>query len=238
MRFLLSSLTLLFTTSVYSFDHSSFDALLSRHVDAKGMVDYVGLQKSRASLDKYLKNTGAVNESTFRSWSEDEQLAFLINIYNAETLQLILDNYPVSSIKKIGGFLSNPWKRDVVALFGDEISLDKLEHGIIRKDYDEPRIHFAVVCAANGCPPLRPGAYTGAGLDSQLNEQTKQFLTDLPKNRIDGDTLYLSPIFDWYGEDFTKNGRSLNDYVDPYMKGDASGKKVRFTDYDWDLNKQ
>ncbi|MEM7600999.1 MAG: DUF547 domain-containing protein [Verrucomicrobiota bacterium] len=232
-------LALILSPALNAFDHSDFDSLLKRYVDSKGQVNYATLKSNRAGLDSYLEKTGAVPESTFKSWSRDEQLAFLINVYNAETLQLIVDNYPTESIKKLGGLLSSPWKKKEVILFGEKATLDQVEHDIIRVDYaDEPRIHFALVCAAKGCPPLRAEAFVASRLDAQLDNQTKTFLTDNEKNRIEGETLYLSSIFDWYGDDFTKNGRTLNDYVDPYMNGSAVGKKIEFTTYDWSLNAQ
>jgi len=229
---------LLFAISAQGFDHSSLDAILKEHVDAKGMVDYEAILKDRETLDLYLESTGSVSKEQFSSWSESERLAFLINVYNAETLQLIIDHYPVTSIKKIGGLLSSPWKKDTVTLFGKKISLDDLEHGIIRVDYAEPRIHFAVVCAAIGCPPLRPGAFTGAKLESQLDEQTRQFLQDREKNRVEDGRLHLSPIFDWYEGDFVSEENTVADYVNPYLEEDTKGMKISYTDYDWDLNKQ
>lgn len=229
----------LLTPALRAFDHSALDTVLKKHIDAKGQVSYAALKSNRSTLDGYLTKTAAVANSDFMSWGRDEQLAFLINVYNAETLQLIVDNYPTESIKKLGGLFGSPWKKKVVNLFGEETTLDHVEHGIIRVDYaDEPRIHFALVCAAKGCPPLRAEAFVASRLDTQLADQTKTFLTDSAKNRIEGGTLFLSPIFDWYGEDFTKGGKSLSDYVDPFMKGSASGKSIKFTDYDWSLNQQ
>ncbi|MEM1441443.1 MAG: DUF547 domain-containing protein [Verrucomicrobiota bacterium] len=240
MKSLIAIATLFFAVSgLEAYDHSQFDKILKRYVDSSGQVAYSSLKADRAGLDQYLEKTGAVSRSTFDSWSRNEQLAFLINVYNAETLQLIIDNYPTKSIRKLGGFLGSPWKKDVVVLFGKKTTLDFVEHDFIRVDYaDEPRIHFALVCAAKGCPPLRREAFTAGRLESQLEDQTKTFLTDKEKNRVEGDTLYLSSIFDWYGEDFTKTGKSLGEYVDRYMPGSAAGKPIKYTDYDWGLNEQ
>lgn len=221
-----------------TFDHSSLDEVLRSYVNDQGMVDYSGLKADRDQLDNYLISTGAVSRSTFDRWNENEQLAFLINVYNAETLQFIIDHYPTSSIKKLGGLLSSPWDRMNVALFGSTTTLDHVEHEIIRPRYNEPRIHFALVCAAVSCPPLRREAFTGNRLDAQLDDQARVFLSESEKNRIEGDTLFLSAIFKWYGGDFTTRGATLNDYVDPLIEGDASGKKIKFTHYDWDLNTQ
>jgi len=224
--------------SSQAFDHSALTGVLQTHVNGKGMVNYKALKSNPGQLDAYLNKTGAVSEKELKSWSKDEQLAFYINVYNAETLKFIIDNYPVDSIKDLGGFLSTPWDKKVVTLFGEKATLNTVEHKIIRKEFEEPRIHFALVCAAISCPPLRREAYTAAKLDSQLDNQARVFMAQKEKNRIEGDTLYLSSIYSFYKGDFTKGGRSLNDYVDPYIDGSTAGKEVEFTDYDWSLNKQ
>ncbi len=239
MKTLLILSSLLFSTSfLEAFDHSGLDSVLKRYVNDSGMVDYAELKSNRAGLDTYLKSTAAVSNSTFDGWGKDEQLAFLINVYNAETLQYIVDNHPVASIKKLGGIFSTPWDKKNVDLFGERVSLNHLEHKVIRPDYAEPRIHFALVCAAKGCPPLRNEAYTAAKLESQLEDQAKVFLNQTAKNRLDGDTLYLSTIFKWYGDDFKKGGRSVSEYVDPFIEGATAGKSIEWTEYDWSLNEQ
>lgn len=237
---LLLPLLLLFATCLpaQAFDHSAFNRILGTYVNSKGMVNYAGLKKNRSSLDAYLTKTGSVKKATFDSWGESERLAFLINIYNAETLQYMIDNYPLESIKDLGGWFSNPWDKKNVTLFGEMKTLNQLEHKIIRKDFDEPRIHFALVCAAVGCPPLRNEAFTASALDAQLDDQTRTFLAQSTKNRVEGDTLHLSPIFKWYKGDFTKNGKTVQEYVAPYIKGDPVGKDIEHTDYDWSLNEQ
>ncbi len=222
----------------YAFDHSAYDSVLKQYVDSKGLVDYSGLKKNRSGLDSYLQKTGAVSESQFDSWSEGEQIAFLTNVYNAETLQYIIDNYPLESIKDLGGLLSSPWGKKNVILFGEETSLNNIEHGILRKDYDEPRIHFALVCAAMSCPPLRREAYTGTKLDSQLDDQARTFLAESNKNRVEGDTVYLSSIFDWYGKDFAKGDEGLKKVLNQWFGADISAKEIEYTDYDWSLNDQ
>lgn len=224
--------------------HQSLDALLKRHV-AEDLVDYGALKGERGGLDAYLDAAGKVNEEEFKQWDESTQLAFLINLYNAATLQLIIDHYPVDGIKSIGSLLRSPWSLEVVTLHGKKISLDTLEHGIIRKQYPEPRIHFAVVCAALGCPPLRAEAYVGDRLDAQLDEQTRIFLSDAEKNRVDSaaKVLHLSPIFKWYRQDFEVGGKTLQDYVAPWYseqvdRAQLANYTVKFTDYDWALNDQ
>ena len=224
----------------YGFDqtHNTFTEILKKYVNESGMVNYGELKKNRGAIDSYIKTMGAVSSEEFNGWDKYTRLAFLINLYNAETLQLIIDNYPVKSIKSIGSLLKSAWKTNVVILFGSPTTLDHVEHGILRKKYSEPRIHFALVCAAMSCPPLRNEAYISAKLDEQLNDQAKLFLAQKSKNRIEGKTLVLSPIFDWFEEDFTADGKSLAEYVNPYMPGDTTAKKVKFTKYDWSLNKQ
>ncbi|MEM9017193.1 MAG: DUF547 domain-containing protein [Verrucomicrobiota bacterium] len=238
LQMIVLALVLGTSSIVRAFDHSDYDAILKQSVDASGQVDYALLKENRSSLDAYLEQTGAISASDFRSWSEAKRLAFLINVYNGETLQLIIDHYPIASIKRIGGLLASPWKIQSVVLFGKETTLDHLEHGIIRVDFSEPRIHFALVCAAKGCPPLRREAFTESQLEFQLEDQTRRFLNEKPKNRIEGEILHLSPIFDWYGDDFTRSGNSLRDFVGRYLSGDAQGKRIRFTHYDWSLNVQ
>lgn len=226
--------------SARAFDqnHAKLDKVLHTYVNDQGMVDYDSLRKNRGDLDDYLKATAAVSESEFNGWSESKRLAFLINVYNAETLQLIIDHYPVKSIKKIGSLFGTPWDVKCVSLFGETTTLNAVEQGILRKKYHEPRIHFALVCAAMGCPPLRNEVYVADELDAQLTSQAKKFLGQSNKNRIEGDTLYLSTIFRWYGGDFTATGKSVPEFIAPFMDGDPRGKKIKYTDYDWNLNRQ
>lgn len=226
-------------TSAFDHSHAGLDGVLKTYANTEGMVDYAGLKANRSALDGYLAKTGAVSKSAFDAWTRDQQLAFLINVYNAETLKLIIDHYPVKSIKKIGGLLGQPWDVESVTLFGKKTTLNTIEHKILRPKYREPRVHFVIVCAAIGCPPLRNGAFTPENLDDQLDARGRFFLNQEDKNRLEGDTLYLSPIFDWFGEDFTVGG-NLQDFVAPFFPVDIKGKKlkVKFTDYDWSLNQQ
>ncbi len=238
----LSIATLCAGLTATGMDHAPLDALLSHYVE-DGLVDYAALKKDRAGLDGYLEEGGRISRSTFNAWSRNDQLAFLINVYNASTLQLIIDHFPVATIKSIGSLFSGPWDKKSVRLFGKSISLNTLEHKIIRKDYKEPRIHFALVCAALGCPPLRGEAYQGDRLDAQLEEQTQRFLNSENKNYLDRDkkTLWLSPIFKWYREDFEVAADSLPAFVAPYMLPTENAVNLKdfdisFTDYDWALN--
>lgn len=219
--------------------HKAWDRVVSKRVKG-GNFDYKGLKKNRADLDRYVDALAAVRKSDFQRWNAGDRLAFLINLYNAATVQLVVDHYPVRSIRDIGGE-KGPWKTPVVRVFGTKVTLDHLEHEMIRAGFREPRIHFAVNCASVGCPPLRDEAFTGARLELQLREQTDAFLRNRKINRLDGNVLRLSPLFDWFKEDFTRRGQSVEDYVAPYFsKSDQkkifSGVKVEFGEYDWSLN--
>lgn len=225
--------------------HARFDRVLKARV-RDAAVDYAALRRDPEPLADYLDALAAVPEAEFNGWPKPERLAFLLNLYNAATLKLIADHYPVKSIKDIGGFLGSPWKAEVVRLFGKATTLDHVEHGRVRKLYAEPRAHFAMVCAAKGCPPLRAEAYTAARLDGQLNEQGRIFLAQASKNRVDAGrrVVHLSPIFKWFSEDFDQPAGSVLKFVTPFFddasrRALAGGKfTVRYTDYDWSLNEQ
>lgn len=219
------------------FDHSykSYGAVLSENV-TNGSVNYRNIKNNISKLDRFLSETSDVNKSAYRGWTEDEKLAFLINLYNAQTLKLITDNYPIKSIKDI----EKPWDIDIVNLFGSKISLNHLEHEIIRKEFDEPRIHFALVCAAKGCPILLNKPYLSSRLKEQLETSTANFLKDSNKNYIDKEskTLNLSPIFDWFKKDFAKKLGSVAKFLKPYFPevADIENYQIKYTKYDWSLN--
>jgi len=225
--------------------HTAFDEILQAHV-RDGLVNYQALKADSKPLTAYLDSLAAVKESEFKTWPEKERLAFLINLYNATTLQLITTHYPVKSIKDIGSFFKGPWDQPTVRLFGRTRTLNDLEHKIIRVQYREAWIHVALVCAANGCPPLRSEAYVGDRLEAQLADQAGIFLANASKNRVDAGkrTVYLSSIFKWYGVDFEKESGSVLKAIQPYWPEKdrevvRDGKlKIRYTDYDWSLNEQ
>ena len=221
-----------------SFDHgyADYTALLSKNV-SNGKVDYKGLKSSKEQLNAVITELSAVTRDEYNSWTESEKLAFLINVYNAETLKLIVENYPLKSIKDIG----EPWDLKIINLHGNKISLNHLEHKIIRKNFNEPRIHFALVCAAKGCPVLINEAYVGNTLDSQLENSTKTFLLIKEKNSIDdiNKTIMISPIFDWFEEDFSKKSGSVVAFISPYYSkkpDDLKNYQIKYTFYDWSLN--
>jgi hypothetical protein len=224
--------------------HGRFARVLAATVkDAR--VDYAKLNAAPAELDAYLKDLESVPAAEFAKWGKAEKLALLLNLYNAQTLRLIVDHYPVKSIRSIGTLPGAAWRELVVRFGGQMFSLDHLENKIIRVEYKEPRIHFALVCAAVSCPPLRSEPYVGARLSEQLDDQARKFLGTPESNRYDAasNTLYLSEIFNWYGEDFTKAAGSPANYVKPFLPktqrdafADPAKAKVKFTDYDWALN--
>jgi hypothetical protein len=240
------------------FDHSAWSALLSRHVtplrDGQASeVDYAGFAADRPALRRYLAALSAVPGREFDSWPRPARLAFLINAYNAFTIELILTRYPdLASIRDLGTVLQSPWKKRFVPLLGQMRSLDDLEHGLIRAPgaYDDPRIHFAVNCASVGCPALRTAAFTPDTLDAELDDATRHFLSDRTRNRPDGGTLWLSSLFDWYRGDFERGwrgARSLPAFLLLYREALgltpaaatdlAAGRiTIRHADYDWRLN--
>lgn len=242
------------------FDHRVWDGLLQRNVvllsgGKASAVRYAAMAREHDALRGYLASLSRVPRSEFDAWPKPDRLAFLINAYNAFTVELILTKYPnLDSIKDLGGFFSSPWRRKFFTLFGEKRDLDYIEHDLIRADgvYDEPRIHFAVVCASVGCPALRNEAYTSVKLEEQLADNTRKFLSDRARNRYvaETQTLEVSKIFDWYGKDFSrgwKGYRSVAQFLadhaeqladDPGTRRVVADRKaeIRFRDYDWRLN--
>ncbi len=240
----LSCATLASRAAAADFDqsHTIFDGVLKQYVK-NARVDYAALNAHPQDLNRYLDQVAPVSKSDFKKWSEPQQIAFLSNAYNAYTLRLIIDHYPLKSIKDIGNFISGPWDQPVVKLFGETINLKTVEHKILRVEFAEPRLHFALVCAAKGCPPLRSEAYVGTLLEEQLVDQAKLFLAEATKNRVAATerTVYISPIFKWYGGDFQKKSGSVLAALKPYWPGKATAPddfKIRYTAYDWSLNEQ
>lgn len=257
IRALLLISGLLFQTAVFpqSFDHShqGFTDILKRHVVVydsalKSAVNYHMLAQHPDKLNTYLSSLSQVTQTQYETWTEDEQLAFLINAYNGFTLQLIVSNYEqfesgdADSIRDLGGLFSSPWDKEFFSLLGEKRTLDWLEHEKIRVDFDEPRIHAALVCAAISCPKLRDEAFTADVLEKQLNDQMVTFLTDDDKNGIDDKGMYLSKIFDWYNEDFDNFRGYLREYTSALAENKAERKllttqfNIRYLNYNWQLN--
>lgn len=210
-------------------DHSAWDELLQKHVSEDGAVDYKGFKKDRKALQAYLDKLAA--RHPMDSWSRDEKLVYWVNAYNAFTVKLILDHYPVKSIKDIHN--GNPWDVKWIELGKRTYSLNQIEHDVIRPHYAEPRIHFAVNCAAKSCPPLLNRAFTVEHLEAYLEQQTKSFINNEAYNKVQPNALKLSQIFNWYGEDFG----DVAAYVDQYTPTSVKpGAKITFMDYNWALN--
>ena len=228
-----------------AFDHSYslYDHVLNQYVH-EGLVNYAELKANPQDLNNYLESVAEVPKDEFQKFNKEEQLAFLINLYNAQTLKLIIDNYPVKSIKNIGSFFKGPWDQPVVRMLGQTITLNILENNIIRKNYNEPRIHFALVCAALSCPSLREEAYVPKRLNEQLDDQGRIFLSTPQKNRVDlkDHIVCLSPIFKWYAEDFVKASGSVLAFVLSYFPAEVSNQiskekfTIEYTEYNWALN--
>ena len=246
-------------SAAFDNSHLQWNELLKQHVkwNAAGTatsVSYAGFAKDRAKLNNYLKALASVSLQEYSKWPLIDQQAFLINAYNAFTVELVLTRYPdLTSIKDIGGVFSSPWKQKFFSLLGEKRSLDDVEHTLLRGDkrYKEPRIHFAVNCASIGCPALRNEAYTSASLSHQLEDQTIRFLNDKTRNRFDLKTgeYSISKIFDWYGKDFERHtggtSRFLARYADKINLSAAEVSAVKqekfklvYRDYDWSLNKK
>ena len=240
--------------------HAAWTALLKKHVlplrgGQASQVRYAGFANDRVVLKAYLDSLTGVSEAAFNGFSKPQQMAFLINAYNAFTVELILTRWPkLVSIKDIGSFLQSPWKPKWVPLLGGKVSLDDIEHETLRKRgrYDDPRVHFAVNCASIGCPPLREEAFTADRLEAQLDEQALRFMSDRSRNRYDAarGKLEVSKIFDWFGEDFRLGHRGITSlaaflarYADQLADAPADRALIRaqkaeldFLDYDWKLN--
>jgi hypothetical protein len=244
IRFLI--VVLMFHFSILSYDktHKIFDNHLKKFVK-NGMVNYKDWKNEQQDLEKYLNDLSSVSESEYKNWKDSEKLSFLINAYNAFTIKLILDNYPLSSITDIGTPISKynlmkgiPWKKDFFILLGKKRYLDWIEHEVLRKDFNEPRIHFAINCASIGCPPLRSEAFVSDKLESQLQDSFLVFMKQKDKNRYDSKSniLYLSKIFEWFQGDFIKN-QSLIQFIKPgFNENIPDNANIIFTDYNWNLN--
>jgi hypothetical protein len=240
--------------------HADWDNQLKQQVvvAANGVsstVRYAGFKAQRAGLQAYLVALSAVTPAEYATWTKPQQLAFLVNAYNAFTIDLILTRYPdVKSIKDLGGVFESPWKKKFVRLLGSERSLDEIEHGLIRAPgvFDDPRIHVAVVCASIGCPMLRNEAFVAERLDGQFDDAMRRFLSDRQRNRFDAanGTLVVSKIFDWYQKDFEQGHRGIDSlktlmarYADRLADAPAAQAELRagrykisYGDYDWALN--
>jgi len=219
-------------------NHDKWSELLRKHVNHDGWLDYQGIQRDTDRFNEYL-DLLENNHPNPNTWSKDERMAYWINAYNAFTVKLILDYYPVESIKDIKKgipFVNSVWDIEFIEIEGQSYSLNNIEHGILRPKFNEPRIHFAINCASYSCPVLRREAFEANRLDLQLKDATQTFLFDGERNRLDEFQPKLSKIFSWFKGDFTKNG-SLIEYINLHTPNPIDSEaKIEYIDYDWRLN--
>ena len=211
-----------------TFSNDGFDNLLKKYVTASGEVNYKGFKKDELTLDNYLKSLAA--KTPDKTWSKDASLAYWINAYNAFTIKLILKNYPLKSIIDLDA--GKPWDVAWIELGGKKYSLNNIENDIIRPQYKDPRIHFAVNCAAKSCPPMNNTAFTEANINALLDSRTKNFINS-SANEISTASIKISKIFDWYKDDFSNVITFLNKYSNTKIN---SGAKIEYKNYDWSLN--
>lgn len=228
-------------TAGLEFDHSEYRNLLEKYVDDNGNVDYIGLKKNEDVLDSYINKLA---DAPYKELARYEQLALLINAYNAYTLKLILQNPRIRSIKDIPA--DRRWEDKRWVISGEKINLLNLEHKKIRDVFDEPRIHFALVCASKGCPKLRKEPYTGSELNQQLNDQAIEFFSQENNFELNNEKniVYLSEILDWYKFDFAENEKGVvlysTRYIDEkesnYINKNINTINIKYIPYDWKLN--
>lgn len=249
------------------FDYGDYGTALKRYVDDRGMVDYRRLKANPEELLSYVKAVATLPRGQYEAWDDEAKIAFWLNAYNGLTLKAIIDHYPIkssflrsriypkNSIRQIPGV----WDKIRFTVMGRKMTLEHIEHKILRVEFNEPRIHMAMVCAAIGCPPLRNEPYTGARLGEQLDDQTRDFLGSRQKFRVDRGkrTVYVSPIFKWFAKDFVqtyaparnlsgqgREGSAVLNFIAGYLDEASQsalrrgGLKIKYLDYDWSLNEQ
>lgn len=222
------------TEIIPEFNHEVFDGLLQKYVSASGKVNYKGFVKEKAKLEQYIAQLQK-EFPNLSSWSKSRRLAYWINVYNAYTIKLIVNHYPTSSITKLKG--GKPWDYKFIKLGTQNYSLNNVENDIIRPRFNDPRIHVGVNCASFSCPKLGNRAFTEHNLNSKLNALVKVWLKDNTKNQITANSLKISKIFDWYKVDFTKNGKTVIDFINKYHDVKvASDTPIEYLGYKWDLN--
>lgn len=219
--------------------HALWDSLLHRHVRTDGFVDYKGFVRDSAILNQYLAALAAANPAS-TTWAREEKIAFWINAYNAFTVRLIVSHYPVSSIKDIKkgiAFINSVWDIKFIHIGGETYDLNNIEHGILRSEFKDARIHAAINCASWSCPRLRPEAYTADQLDAQLTGAMRDFVNDPLRNRVSAEKAEISRIFNWFGGDFVRDAGSVRSYINRYASEKLKpGGSISYLDYDWRLN--
>ncbi len=241
MRFLalLIGLSMNLAGTSQALSHELWSQLLKANVDQMGHVDYKNMLKDSNQLNTYLQQLS--NNPPAATWTVNESKAYWINANNAFTIQLILRYYPIRSIKDIGSripFINSTWDIPFITIGSELLSLNTIEHLILRKTYKDPRIHMALVCASRSCPALKNGAYTAGSLDLQLDEQCYKFLMDPGRNKIQTSELKISQLFKWYSSDFKKRGGIIpfiNKYSEVKIQKNA---QIDYLEYDWSLNEK
>lgn len=245
------SATFAFTQEKFDHSHKIWTEFLTKFVTDSAkttVVDYKAIKADPTLLNSYLKSIENISKIEYRTYDKNQKMALLINAYNAYTIKLIIDNYPIKSIKDIGNVFSGPWDKKFINIIGEKISLGNIEHDKLRKDFKEPRIHFVIVCASIGCPALRRESYTDKKLEAQLADAEKIFLSDSNRNvyHKDTNTVELSSIFKWFEEDFSSHSGSLNNFIAEKVTTNKEVQnliknkkvKIKFQDYDWSLNQK
>ncbi len=221
--------------------HASWDSLLRKHVDDQGLVNYQGMTADSSLLKEYLQLL-AENPPNNQSWSEAEQMAYWINAYNAFTIKLVVDHYPITGLKEIKNgvpFVNSVWDIKFFEIGGEAFDLNNIEHGILRKEYSDPRIHFALVCASLSCPKLQRFAFTADRLEEQLDQASREFVNDTFRNNIYENPIQLSKILSWYWMDFRDTYDSRYDFIQQYAESPIDTENdIKFLDYNWRLNEQ
>ncbi|MEO9569647.1 MAG: DUF547 domain-containing protein [Polaribacter sp.] len=234
MKKILLSLIILLTFSQGYSQTSIFNELLQKHVTKDGIVDYKSFKTNETKLDDFISYLEKTSPAS--SWSENKQKAFWINAYNAYTIKLILGNYPLKSIMDIKEEGKTAWKIPFAKVGGKTYTLDHIEHQILRKDFSDPKIHVGVNCASGSCPKLGNTAFTEQNVEAELTRLMKDFVNDSSRNKLSKKKVQISSIFDWFKDDFTKNG-SIIDFLNKYSDTEISSKaKISFLKYDWTLN--
>ncbi len=239
-RFLLLNLSWMLASGgqapAIAFDHTyaNYSAVLTKYV-SNGGVEWKELKQDPSDLNAFLRECAGVTFEEYSPWMRAEKLSFLINLYNAATLKLVIDNYPISSIRNVGGFFGNPWNTEIVEIFGHLKGLGHILHEVIRPSFKEPRVHFALTLAAIDGPWLRSEPFTPEKLEAQLEEQERMYMRVRPElNRLENGVLYLSPLLDWYAEDFGKRDGILA-LAGRHYGEIPPGVKITYSKFSWSL---
>lgn len=239
-------------TAGFDQTHKVWTEVLAAHVHGD-TFDYKKLKADRAKLDQYVASLATVKADEFAQWKRNEQYAFWIDVYNAYTVQRVVDAYPVASIKDLGDDKLSVWDRDLIPLGGlapdlkkAKLTLNDVENKILRPVFKDARVHAAINCASEGCPPLRAEAFTADRLDKQLDDQVTLWLADTKRNRFDEQkgTVDVSQVFDWFKDDFVRDAGSVLGWLgkfSPANKGWLESKRkidVKYVEYSWKLNER